>query len=179
MTRKDMTKGEIMILEKNEELFNLYALWKSLPIPILSQMSPDQVRNQFGIDDDMTLALTEIKSQQMFSQKYGVHMNTLTDWNKKIRQRDPLYEAKGWAKHLAKNMVIAMYNHALRKGNPAMVKLFFQIVNGWEESSKVKLEDMGDVQFVFETLKKGGNDTTTVKVTAKKKDGHTNKQPAK
>jgi hypothetical protein len=153
MKNTGVTKGEITVLDKNKELLELYALWKSLPVSILGRMDEKMLYEQFGIDDPQILMLCGIQSQGDFGKKYGVHINTLTDWNKIITGRDPLYEVKGWARTLTKNMMLSMYNHGVRKGNPLLYKLFFQVVNDWEESSKVKLAP-GAVTFVFDRIKK-------------------------
>lgn len=141
------------VLQKNEEVFETFCLWRSLPIPILKQMTPEQIKEKLGFDDDEVLKLCEIKSQEEFASKYGIHYTTISEWNKLIRERDPLFEAKGWARGLAKNVVLSMYNHAIRKGNPLLMKLFFQIVNDWEESSKIKLFP-GDIDFHINLMPK-------------------------
>ena len=145
------TKQEIAVLERNQELFELYALWRSLPIPILRTMTPEQIYQRLAIDDPQVLELTQIHTQADFGEKYKLDKNTLTDWNKKIRALDPLHEAKGWARNLAKNVVMSLYNHAIRKGNPLNMKLFFQVVNDWEETSKIK-QTPGNVTFVFSAI---------------------------
>lgn len=147
------TKTDLPVLERNEELFETYALWRSLPIPILKQMTVDQIKEKMGFDDDNILELVAIHTQEQFAEKYGLEKNTLGRWNKILRERDPLFEAKGWARGLAKNVVLSMYNHAIRKGNPLLMKLFFQIVNDWEESSKIKFAP-GDIEFHIDLMPK-------------------------
>lgn len=147
------TKSNLPVLERNEELFETYALWRSLPIPILKQMTVDQIKDKMGFDDDDILELVAIHSQKEFANKYDLNEGTLVLWNKILRERDPLFEAKGWARGLAKNVVLSMYNHAIRKGNPLLMKLFFQIVNDWEESSKIKFAP-GDIEFHIDLMPK-------------------------
>lgn len=146
-------KTDLPVLERNEELFETYALWRSLPIPILKQMTVDQIKEKMGFDEDDILELVAIHTQEQFAEKYGLEKNTLGRWNKILRERDPLFEAKGWARGLAKNVVLSMYNHAIRKGNPLLMKLFFQIVNDWEESSKIKFAP-GDIEFHIDLMPK-------------------------
>lgn len=150
-TRSNPKKTQIAVREDNKELYELYALWRSLPISILRTMSPDQLYSRMGIDDPMMLELSQIHTQGAFCEKYNIHASTLSEWNKLIRLRNPLHDAKMWAQTLAKNAVMAMYNHGIRKGNPMMLKLFFQVVNDWEESSKLNVPQ-GNVTFVFKEI---------------------------
>lgn len=137
------TTEKPLVLPENEEVFATYALWKSLPIPILKNMTREQITDKMGIDDEIILDLIEIPTQKVFAERYNLHHDTLSDWNNKIRIRDPLFEAKGWARGLAKNMVLSMYNHAIRKGNPLLMKLFFQVANDWQEKSTVEHDYLG------------------------------------
>lgn len=139
------------VLDRNKELFELYALWKSLPIPILKQMSEADLRGKMGFDDDQIIDLVKIHYQKDFAMRYGLDEATMVDWNKKLLDRNPLFEAKGWARNLAKNMMLSMYNHAIRKGNPQLMKLFFQVANDWEEKSQVQMIP-GDTTFVFNRM---------------------------
>lgn len=160
-------KKQTGVHQKNAELFETYALWRSLPMPILKQMTPEQIREKMGFDDDDVLELCDIKTQNEFAAKYGVHYTTISEWNKLIRERDPLYEAKGWARGLAKNVVLSMYNHAIRKGNPLLMKLFFQVINDWEESSKVKMTP-GDIEFFIDVMPRKPEKKLTTKAKVKK-----------
>lgn len=153
MENQGMTKTDLPVLDRNRETFETYALWRSLPIPILKTMNREQLRDKMGFDDDDILDLIAIPTQRDFAQKYDLGMDTLTQWNKKLRDRDPLFEAKGWAKGLAKNVIISMYNHALRKGNPLLFKLFFQVINDWEEKSVIK-QTPADIEFFIDLIKK-------------------------
>lgn len=121
-----------------EEIYEKYALWKSLPIVMIRKMDRAKINAEVGIDDDEILDLCEIHSQGEFAAKYQLSRFTLTDWNKKIAERDPLYEAKGWARHLAKNMIFSLYSHAIKKGDAFLYKLFFQIVSDWNEKQTVQ-----------------------------------------
>jgi len=154
------TKSDVLVNPKNEALFELYSVWRGLPIPILKQMSETQITDQMGFDDDQVLELVYIKSQKEFALKYGLHPDTLTDWNKKIRKNDPLYDSKGWARTLTKNVMMSFYNHTIRKGNPLLYKLFFQVVNDWEESSKVKFAP-GNINILVDLMAKKVEAPTT------------------
>lgn len=151
MKKGSKSNTNIAVREENLETFETYALWKSLPISVISQVPRDELSSKFGIDDDRVLDLAEIRTQLAFADKYGINKATLVAWNKKILERDPLIEAKNWAVNLTKNVVLSLYHHAIRKGNAHLYKLFFQIVNDWEEKSRIKLPP-GTVTFVFDRV---------------------------
>jgi hypothetical protein len=151
------TKSEIVPTKPTQDryaaLYEVYALWRSLPVSILSQVSRDELVNRFGIDDENVANLVQIKTQTAFAEKYDLSIDTLTDWNKKIREKDPLIEARQWALSLTKNVVLSLYNHAIRKGNAELYKLFFKVVNEWQE--KIKIDPVkGTVIFNFEAIDK-------------------------
>lgn len=130
--------------KSNQEIYDLYAIWKSLPVTLMSKMSRDDVINKVGIEDEVLLDLIELRTQGEFAEKYDLSPNTLSEWNKKIKEKDPLFEARNWAKHLAKNMMFSLYSHALKKGDPFLYKLFFQVTNGWNEKAVVE-DDETDI----------------------------------
>lgn len=137
--------------DRYKDLFELYALWRSLPVSILSQVSEEELADRFGFDDPIVIDLVKIRTQTAFAERYNIHIDTLSDWNKRIRERDPLIEARSWAIGLTKNVVLSLYNHAVRKGNAELYKLYFKVVNEWQE--KIKIDPIkGTVIFNFEAI---------------------------
>lgn len=130
-----------------EALFEIYRVWKSLPVLALKGVTRESLFQQAGIDDPIINEIVGIKTQGDFADRYDIHITTLTRWNKKIDEMDPLIEAKGWGRKLAKNMVMALYAHAVRKGDPALFKLFFQVVNEWSEKSTVEHDFVNVTEF--------------------------------
>lgn len=148
---KALIPKDIEISDKYQDLFPVYALWRSLPRSILKQVSQEELIDRFGFDDPQVLDLVQLHTQGDFADKYGININTLTDWNKKLNENDPLAEARGWALGLTKNVVLSMYNHAVRKGNAELYKLFFKVVNEWQE--KIKIDPVkGTIIFEFEAI---------------------------
>lgn len=137
-TRTEPKNATGLVLPGNEATFEIYRVWKSLPAISLKGVTREVLFQQAGIDDELVLEVLDIKTQAQFAAKYDLNPGTLSEWNKKIDDLDPLIEAKGWARKLAKNMVMALYAHALRKGDPALMKLFFQVVSEWSEKSTVE-----------------------------------------
>jgi hypothetical protein len=128
----DITK-ELSIKSENEVIFKKYVVWKALPVSILGQISAIDLKNKLGIDDENILELISIQSQNAFADKFGINKNTLVAWNQKILESDHLNDVRTWARPLAKNVIMALYNTGMNKGNPNAIKLFLQVVNGWEE----------------------------------------------
>ena len=93
-----------------------------------------------GIDDEMIISLMDIKTQGAFAKQYGVDEDTLTNWNKKLAQEDGMDDLRMWAKKMSKNVALALYNNAIRKGYAPEVKLWFQLVEQWEEKAKLDVK---------------------------------------
>lgn len=140
-----------------EELYKIYAVWKSLPIVTLKKMTSEQIMKDVGIQDDLILSLLDIHTQEQFSERYEVHRDTLTNWNKKIKRSDPLLESKKWAVALTKNVMMSLYLATISKGDAFLYKLWFQIANDWSEKSKL-VHEMPPVTF-------------NIKLATKKQDG--------
>lgn len=140
--------------EEYEAIFNIYSVWKSIPRfnfvnPATKfKMSSEELLETLGIDDPQILELAKIKTQTDFGERYDIHITTLTLWNKRLtNEYDPLTEVKKWAVGLTKNMVFAMYNHAIRKGDAQLYKLWFQVVNDWEEKAQLLQDYKGVTVF--------------------------------
>lgn len=135
---------------KSDE-FRDYKYWKSLPA-LWKKMSNDELANKFGIDDDYTLELLDLKTQDQFANKYGLERATLTLWNKRIEKEGNEYleNTKKWARKLNKNVVMAHYNKLIRKFDPVSGDLWYKVVDGWNEkkevehSGKISLLDLAD-----------------------------------
>ena len=136
-------------------IYDTYALWKSLPALFKfpppnkhgERPTPIEFAEQMGIDDETILELITIPTQIAFATRFKVHPDTLSDWNKTLHVRSGLDDMRKWAKHLSKNVLTSLYNKAVRKGDAFEVKLWFQLIENYEEKSKVGLEAMGDIHF--------------------------------
>lgn len=124
--------------EDYDALFEVYATWKSLPVTMLRTFSRDQIRNNMNVEDEDVLDLMEIPTQKAFAEKFDIEESTLSGWNKKVKDRDPLAEVKKWSQGLVKNMMLSLYTNAMKKGDAFLYKLFFQVANEWSEKSVVE-----------------------------------------
>lgn len=163
---KNGIEGETLIpttVRDYDHIFDIYAVWRALPTVTLNKMSRRDMLESMGVDDELILELATIKTQSQFAERYNVHINTLTDWNKRILELDPLREVKKWAQILTKNMVTAMYTHAIKKGDAQLYKLFFQVVNDWSEKQKVEHDYLGvtEVNISLAAPKQHGTETKT------------------
>lgn len=130
-----------------EREFEMYCLWKSLPPMIISpnKGTVDEVLKNLSIDDEIITELARIKTQTDFSKMYNVEKSTLTEWNKKINKRDTLSDIRVWAKRLSKNVVLSMYNNAMKSDTKGYKdrENFLKVIEGWSDKLDVK-HDAGD-----------------------------------
>ena len=107
--------------------FNSYVLWKSLPSFLKGQ--PKAVLEKFGIIDEATLSLLEIKNQTDFASVFGIKdLGTLTDWNKRIEKEGLSTSINSWARNLTPNVVLALYKNVSKNGKAQEVRAWFEII---------------------------------------------------
>lgn len=134
------------IVKKKE--FDIFTAWLAIP-PLFKRPPVDKKTRQrppvrdfleaIGVNDDTVVALAEITTQNQFAEQYGVSIDTLTDWKKKIFEKDLLGELAEWARPLMSNVIMAHYNQCIRGGLPEHYKLFYQIVGGWSEKMSLNI----------------------------------------
>lgn len=138
---------------KYDEKYMIYRMWRALPITMLRKMNRDEIYAKVGIDDPYILDLTDIHTQTQFAEIYDLSIDTLTDWNNRIRIENPLDEARAWAQTMTKNLIFTLYSKAVRSGDPFQIELFFKVVNKWEEKMKVDVDYKGVTEFKIERFK--------------------------
>lgn len=154
-THSEIIVREPNILNENKATFELYQIWKSLPVVMLSKMRREDYLKTVGFDDEVVMDLAEIRTQKEFAEKYDLSPDTLTDWNKKLRDTgDQLGHIRNWANTLTKNLVMAMYMHALKKGDPQLYKLWLQTVAQWSEKQIHEVETDQPIEFHINLFKK-------------------------
>lgn len=127
--------------------FELYNIWKNMP-PLAKNQS-DEVLISNGVPEFM-IEVMRIKTQKEFASIYGLNEATLVDWNKKIEENN--IDQFSWAKHLSKNMLMALYRSGLKKGSADQIKAWFQIVEGWIPKTESKIEDTRETTLLREEL---------------------------
>lgn len=150
------------LVPQKEYEFNKYKVWRAIPSllrnPPMDKISrtrpePRDFAIAMGIEDEETLELVDIPTQKAFGERFNVHPDTLTDWNRTVAVVSSMEQVRNWATHLTKNVVLALYNNAIRKGNMLEVKLWLQVVEGWEEKQKVEHEYLGVASVQYEIVK--------------------------
>lgn len=146
MTEKTQNNTNLDIPESvnKKTEYAAYILWNALP-PMMRhpkpvngvKMSVREFAEHMSIHDEEIIDLLEIKTKTAFAERFNVERGTLCDWDKLIAQRDQLSDIRLWAGKLARNVTLATYNHAIRKGNPGTLKLFYQVINSWVEKTEV------------------------------------------
>ena len=132
---------------RRTEAFEAYALFRSLPPLLLRppvdkktgiRSTPREFSLSLGIDDEITLALIDLKTQKNFAAKYGVAEQTLVRWNKQLEGKTGLNDLQGWARLLLQNVIFALYIQIMHgKAQPGHYKLWFQAIAGWDERHEV------------------------------------------
>jgi len=145
-------KGELIPRKARE--FELYTLWKSLP-PVFKNSSED-IQAALGLKEEGSVAeLISIKNQNEFAAKYGVSINNLTDWNKHLETNPPKFqEYKNIFKKFTKNMLASLYRKGIAKGDAAEIKLWFQLIEDWQEREGIQVVVPLQVNIMEETIDK-------------------------
>ena len=142
-TISSVNDGENLGIKKPYE-FEMYALWLALPPLLKNPMGNVDARKlamSMGIEEETILDLISIPTNQVFAEKFDIHINTLTDWKKIIKEKGMvgLPIMKNWAQTMSSNLLMSLYQHAMKKGNPLTIKLWFQLVENWTEKTKLEL----------------------------------------
>lgn len=113
--------------------FEIYCLWRALP-PFWKGLTEHELSKKFYIDDPDLVELLQISTQEEFSQKYDVNRDTLSAWNKKIKERNVLGDIQLWVAGVLKNVMASTYRSAMSKDPKAHNdrKLMMQF-GGWIE----------------------------------------------
>lgn len=164
---QDDTTKAITVKVKEEEVkpykeyeYELYCLWKRLPFVFKTppkdkatgiRPEPKEFLEMLGIVDPQIVELSEIKTQAQFGEKYNVNEKTLVEWNNTAKARSALDDIRKWATHMTQGILMAMGNKALRKGDSYEVKLWMQMIEGWQEKQTLELQHRGAKVFEIST----------------------------
>ena len=126
-----------LILEKEYEAF---IKWWALP-SLLRRATEERLDSYGFTPDDIPDEFQNIKTQTDFAKKFSVSVDTLTDWKKRKDFWDRVKkETKEWVRGRTPNVILGLYQTAVREGNAAEVKFWMQYVEGWVEKGKIELE---------------------------------------
>lgn len=123
-----------------EPEFRLYILWKSLPPEITPELW-----EKLGVSDDEILKLAGIKTQRDFAKRFDLSEDTLTDWNKVIRQGNidkdlQSLDWRYWAKQSTSAVVSALLRELRKTGDAHRFTAWMKYVEQADEKTTVNLE---------------------------------------
>lgn len=147
ITNPLQTDANNLDIQKQTE-FELFTVWLSLP-PLMKRPPAQKggivpearaFAESMGIDDEIILDLVELKTQKDFANRYLVDEATLVRWKNKIKTQGliGITAMQNWAQTMSANVLMSIYQHAMKKGNPLTAKLWFQLVDNWKENVKVE-----------------------------------------
>ena len=116
-------------MERTREAFKAWLL-----IPRTYLGAGDQVLRALGIIDPETVELYSIKSQTEFATKFNIAEPTLSHWKREVQKSDYFKEFRVSMQQLTQNVVGALYRQAVAEGDAQRVKLWVQLIEGWNET---------------------------------------------
>lgn len=148
-------KGEVSTWVVHAREFELYCIWKALPVMLKSE-SVKNLQEKYLIDDEDILELCQIRTQTAFANHFGLHIDTLTGWNKKIKDREPFGDIRKWVNTVMKNVMMSTYRSAMSKDPKAHAdrKLMLNFT-GWNEEQTLNIKGEG----LFDILKREMNES--------------------
>lgn len=119
--------------------FKAYVIWKSLPAMLRGEGKA--TLNKFGIDDEISISMLEIKTQAEFAEKFKIKKGTCSEWNKILVDENLINKnIHRWAKMITPNIVMALGKTAVKTGKAPEVLAWQKLIEGWEEKSKMGLD---------------------------------------
>ena len=119
--------------------FLAYVVWKSLPAMLRGENIA--TLSKFGIDDELSVKMLEIKNQTEFAKKFGIKRATCSEWNKILFDKNLINENfLRWAKMITPNVIMALAKTAIKTGKAPEVMAWMKLVEGWEEKSKMEID---------------------------------------
>ena len=109
-----------------KQVYETYALWKSLPSFLKGQ--PRVALEKFGIEEEAIFELLGIKTQLAFSKAYEIDVSTLTEWNKRLEKDGLILGINAWARKLTPNVIFALYKNIIKSGRAHEVRAWFEII---------------------------------------------------
>ncbi len=131
--------------------FQAYVIWKSLPAMLRG--TNKETLDKFGISDDLSISLLEIKNQTEFAKRFRIKRATCSEWNNIIVDdnliRDSILK---WAKMITPNIVMALSKTATRTGKAPEVIAWFKIIEDWKEKNSIELNAGEDLKRAMKKL---------------------------
>lgn len=110
----------------------VFRTWLLIPRTYLGVS--EQVLRALGIVDSEAIELHSIKSQGEFATKFGVAEPTLSRWKQEMEKGGDFEDFRMEMQRLTKNVMGALYRKTISDADAARVKLWLQVVEGWNET---------------------------------------------
>lgn len=132
--------------------FQTYIIWKSLPAMLKG--ANRATLEKFGIDDELSISMLEIKTQTEFAKRFKIKIGTCTEWNKILIDENLIYGSiKRWAKMITPNVIMALGKIAMKTGKAPEVMAWLKIIEGFNDKSEAEAsEDLKEIMKKMEKL---------------------------
>lgn len=132
--------------------FQAYIIWKSLPAMLRGEKRA--TLDKFGIDDELSIKMLEIKSQTEFAEKFKIKRATCSEWNKILVDDNLIYDSiRNWAKMITPNVIMALGKTAMRTGKAPEVMAWGKIIEDLKDKSEVDAsEDLKEIMKKMDKL---------------------------
>ncbi len=132
--------------------FQAYIIWKSLPAILRGQGI--STMNKFGIDDDLSISMLEIKTQTEFAKRFGIKRTTCSEWNKILIDENLINgNINKWAKMITPNVIMALAKTAMKTGKAPEVMAWIKIIENFKDKSETEAsEDLKEIMKKMEKL---------------------------
>jgi len=133
--------------------FQAYVIWRSLPAMLRGGSA--KTLKKFGIDDDLSMSMLEIETQTEFAKRFKIKIDTCTEWNRIISDKNLINESiHRWAKMITPNVIMALGKTAMRTGKAPEVIAWQKLVEGWEEKSKMGIDASPELLKILDKMDK-------------------------
>ena len=114
----------------------MFLIWRSLPVT-LRGISGEDAEDR-GVKDPELLELIQLKTHGDFSKRFGISMDTLTDWKAKpIPDEFRMIDWRYWAREFTPEVVHHLLEGIRANKKADAIKLWLQTVDGFVEETAV------------------------------------------
>lgn len=147
-----MTRTEPDFTPQREREYKLFLVWQILPQEIRDEQIGPAYLEQEGITDELINELAGIKTQKAFAQKYGLNVNTLTEWKHREVPAEyaELADFRYYSKQLVKNVLPILYRGFKERKDPASAKFLLEGHGEYIQKSEVQVSG---TQELFDNIK--------------------------
>lgn len=131
--------------------FNLYALWRSIPVALREMDVSDQAKFGFDIEDKTFASLVSCVTKGQFSKKFRISVRQMLRWDgtEKLAEKIDAYNKGSHILRFKKDVDFNFTVKTMQEADPARMRLWYRIFLGidYETNIKVKGEMAHKVSF--------------------------------